>query len=227
MRRFAVRAVAIDLDGTLLDTAPDLHAAVVAMLDDLGRPPATLEQVRSWVGKGAEVLVHRVLTGRMDGRAAPDQLGPAYAGFLAHYAETNGRTATPYPGVLEGLRALRDAGLALACVTNKPGAFTTVLLERCGLSAYFEAVVAGDTVARKKPDPQPLLHACALLGVAPGRTLAIGDSLNDAQAARAAGMPVLLVPYGYNEGQPAESVDADGIVSSLLDAAALIEPLPA
>jgi phosphoglycolate phosphatase len=227
MRRFAVAAVAIDLDGTLLDTAPDLHAAVDAMLDELGRAGASPDDVRAWVGKGAEVLVHRALTSRMDGHASPDDFARAYPMFLAHYGELNGRHVREYPGVRDGLQAMRAMGLKLACVTNKPGAFTGTLLERCGLDGFFEVVVAGDTVARKKPDPQPLLYACERLGVAPSRTLAIGDSLNDAQAARAAGMPVLIVPYGYNEGRDAETLDADGIVGSLLEAAALIEPLPA
>jgi len=224
-RRFAARAAIIDLDGTLLDTAADLAAAVNAMLLAMGRAALPVEQVASYVGKGVEVLVHRALTLSLDGRVPADSFAPAMRSFDAHYRRENGRHASVYPGVLEGLQAMRDAGLKLAVVTNKPIGFAAPLLADTGLAQYFDLVVGGDTVARKKPDPMPMLHVCAQLGIAPEQVVAIGDSLNDALAARAAGMAVLAVPYGYNEGRDARSLDVDAIVDTLFEASRLIDPL--
>lgn len=224
-RRFAARAAIIDLDGTLLDTAADLAAAVNAMLLAMGRAALPVEQVASYVGKGVEVLVHRALTLSLDGRVPADSFAPAMQSFDAHYRRENGRHASVYPGVLEGLQAMRDAGLKLAVVTNKPIGFALPLLADTGLAQYFDLVVGGDTVARKKPDPMPMLHVCAQLGIAPEQVVAIGDSLNDALAARAAGMAVLAVPYGYNEGRDARSLDVDAIVDTLFEASHLIDPL--
>ncbi len=224
-RRFAARAAIIDLDGTLLDTAADLAAAVNAMLLAMGRAALPVEQVASYVGKGVEVLVHRALTLSLDGRVPAESFAPAMQSFDAHYRRENGRHASVYPGVLEGLQAMRDAGLKLAVVTNKPIGFAVPLLADTGLAQYFDLVVGGDTVARKKPDPMPMLHVCAQLGIAPEQVVAIGDSLNDALAARAAGMAVLAVPYGYNEGRDARSLDVDAIVDTLFEASRLIDPL--
>lgn len=222
-RRFAASGVIIDLDGTLLDTAADLAAAVNAMLADRGRAGLTVEQVARYVGKGAAVLVHRALTGALDGSAEPTVFEPAMQAFLVHYGRENGVHARAYPGVLEGLQAMRAKGLRLAVVTNKPAAFTEPLLEMTGIAGFFEAVVSGDTVARKKPDPLPMLHVCERFGLPPQRMVAIGDSMNDALAARAAGIAVMTVPYGYNEGQDVRALDVDAIVGSLLEAATLID----
>ena len=222
-RRFGAGGVIIDLDGTLLDTAADLAAAVNAVLAELGRPALAVEQVARCVGKGAEVLVHRALTGRADGRADAAQFEPAMRAFLSHYRRENGRSAHPYPGAREGLEAMRDKGLRLAVVTNKPAAFTVPLLAMTGVAGFFELVVSGDTVARKKPDPMPMRHVCDRFGLPPQRMVAIGDSMNDAIAARAAGIPVMVVPYGYNEGRAVRSLDVDGIVDTLLSAANLID----
>lgn len=216
------QAVLIDLDGTLLDTASDLAAAVNLMLAELGRPALSDQQVAAYVGKGSEVLVHRVLTGSASGRAEDAAHHRALTAFLRHYEHTNGVHARVYPGVHEGLGAMRAAGLRMACVTNKPQAFADPLLERQGLAQYFEFTQGGDALPYKKPDPRPLLHAAARLGVAPGRTVAIGDSLNDAAAARAAAMTVYLVPYGYNEGVEVRTLDVDAIVETLSDAASRI-----
>lgn len=222
-RRFAVSAVIVDLDGTLLDTVADLAAAVNAMLADLGRTPLPLARVRDFVGKGAEVLVHRALTDTLDGRADAATFAPAMAAFLRHYQRENGLHARCYPDVVEGLEAMRGAGLRLAVVTNKPHAFTVPLLHQQGLSGFFELVVSGDSLPRKKPDPMPMLHVCERFGVPPQRMLAIGDSVNDALAARAAGMCVMAVPYGYNEGLEVQSLDVDAIVATLLHAASLVD----
>lgn len=225
MQRLQAAAVILDLDGTLLDTIDDLAAAVNAMLVDSGQPVLPRERVSHYVGKGAQVLVHRALTDSFDGRADPARFAPAYQAFLAHYARENGRQARLYPGVREGLEAMRDKGMRLAIVTNKPSAFTAPLLARCGLAGFFDLVISGDTLARKKPDPLPMVHVCEAFGLPPAAVVAIGDSMNDAIAARAAGMPVLAVPYGYNEGVDVRALDVDAIVASLLEAAHLIEPL--
>ncbi len=216
---FDVDAVLIDLDGTLLDTVADLAAATNAMLADLGRAPLALATVTAYVGKGAAVLVHRALGGGLDARVDDARFEPAMAAFLRHYERENGLRATPYEGAMEGLETMRAKGLKLACVTNKPQRFAEPLLERCGMARYFEAVVGGDALERRKPDPLPMRHAAARLGAEPARCLAIGDSVNDALAARAAGMPVLAVPYGYNEGRDVRELDVDGIVASLAEAA--------
>ena len=218
-----VRAVAIDLDGTLLDTVLDLHVAANGMLRELGRPEVAIADIRAYVGRGIPNLVKRCLAGRLD--AADDEAQPpaeALAAFRRHYAESNGRAAKPYPGVLDGLAALRAAGLPLACITNKAEAFTGPLLERCGIADRFAVVVSGDSLPRHKPDPMQLVWAAGRLGVKPQDLLLIGDSVNDFLAARAAGCPVFLVPYGYNEGRDVRELDCDAIVPTLADAARLI-----
>jgi phosphoglycolate phosphatase len=219
----AVKGVTIDLDGTLLDTIPDLAAAANMMLTELGRRTLDIEVIRTFVGKGISRLVERTLAGHIDGEADADQMAHALPIFERHYVEVNGRHTTIYPGVKEGLERFQAQGLPLACVTNKSGRFTLPLLEQIGLAHYFRTVVAGDTLARKKPHPDPLLHACAALEIAPGDMLMIGDSLNDTQAARAAGCPVFCVTYGYNEGHDVHDLDTDAVVDSLVEAAELIE----
>jgi len=223
--RIRARAVVIDLDGTLLDTAADLAAAVNLMLVELGLPAVPESVVTTYVGRGAEVLVHRVLGGGLDARVDAATHARGHDAFMRHYLTTNGRHARAYSGVHEGLAAMRAKGLRLACVTNKPQAFADPLLERCGLRDAFELVLGGDALPTRKPDPAPMLHAARTLGAAPADVVAIGDSINDALAARAAGMAVLAVPYGYNEGRDVRSLDVDAIVGSLLDAASLIDPI--
>jgi phosphoglycolate phosphatase len=218
-----VKSVLIDLDGTLLDTIPDLAAAANLMLAELGRPPLDESMVRTFVGKGIPNLVGRVLAGSIEGGADPQACAQALPVYERCYESVNGAHTVVYPGVLEGLEKLRAQGLALACVTNKSGRFTLPLLEQTGLRHYFEEVVAGDALPRKKPEPDQLLHACAKLGISPNDMLMIGDSINDAQAARAAGCPVFCVTYGYNEGHDVRLLDVDAIVDSLLEAASLIE----
>jgi phosphoglycolate phosphatase len=217
-----VCAVTIDLDGTLLDTIPDLAIATNMMLEALERPPLELEQVRAYVGKGIPRLVERALARDLEGIADPELMRQALPVFERCYAEVNGRYTTVYPGVDEGLAEFAREGFPLACVTNKAGAFAGPLLEMTGYAAHFRVLVAGDTLARKKPHPEPLLYACRALGVPPGDMLMIGDSLNDTQAARAAGCPVFCVTYGYNEGRDVGTLDADAVVDSLLQAARLI-----
>jgi len=210
--------VLFDLDGTLLDTIPDLAGAANAMRQDLGMPPIAQDILATYVGKGMEQLVIRSL--EHEGTPASDELiTRGLARYLEHYRRLSGRYSRPYPGVVAGLQAFHATGLKLAVVTNKSEEFTPSLLQRNGLASFFEAVVCGDTCERKKPDPMPLFHACDLLGIRPEQALFIGDSINDALAAQAAGIPMLALPYGYNEGQPVQSLPVDAIVGSLTEAA--------
>lgn len=215
----------IDLDGTLLDTVPDLAIAANRMLAALGRAPLDDALIRAFVGKGLSRLVERTLAGKLEGDVDAELLARALPVFEHCYAEINGRHTTIYPGVMEGLDALRRMDLPLACITNKAERFTRPLLDSTGLAPYFAQLVAGDTLPRKKPDPAPLLHACERFGIAPRDMVMIGDSVNDAQAARAAGCPVFCVTYGYNEGRAVRTLDIDAIVGSLLEAAQLIRKL--
>ncbi|RYF84014.1 MAG: phosphoglycolate phosphatase [Comamonadaceae bacterium] len=207
-------AAIIDLDGTMVDTLGDFVAALGGMLDDLGLPRVQAATVSAMVGKGSEHLIRSVLA--HVGQALDEPLyARAWDRYQHHYLAINGQHANVYAGVIEGLDALRARGLRLACLTNKPRDFARPLLAAKGLQGYFEHVFGGDDFARKKPDPLPLLKTCEALGTGPARTLMIGDSSNDARAARAAGCPVVLVSYGYNHGEPVHGVDADGFVDAL------------
>jgi phosphoglycolate phosphatase len=219
MRLARPRAVLFDLDGTLLDSAPDLAAAANAMLGELGLPGRDPAVIATYIGKGIPRLVERTLAGSLDATADPAALARALPIYERHYAAESGRRSVPFPGVVEGLHALRAAGVPLACITNKAERLTVDLLRRTALDGFFDVLMCGDTVARKKPDPEPVLAACGRLGVAPADALMIGDSANDVQAARAAGCPVWCVPYGYNEGRPVESLDCDALVPDLAEAA--------
>jgi phosphoglycolate phosphatase len=206
----------------MLDTVPDFEAALNGMRADLGLGPITQETIKPLVGKGSEKLVRDALLLDWDAARVDAAFDEALAGYQRHYLAINGERSTLYDGVIEGLQAMRDAGLRLVCVTNKPIAFTLPLLEQKGLAPYFERVFGGDSFAKKKPDPMPMLGACAALDLPPSSVVAIGDSSNDAESARAAGCYVLTVPYGYNHGRPIQEINSDGIVSSLLEAATLI-----
>ena len=218
----AIRAAIIDLDGTMLHTVPDFELALNGMRADFGLAPITQAIIEPMVGKGSEKLIRDVLALDFDTARIDAVFADAMAAYQRHYLAINGDRATLYPDVIEGLRALKALGLRLACVTNKPIAFTLPLLEKKGLAPWFELVYGGDSLPRKKPDPLPLLQVCRDFDLAPSSVVAIGDSSNDAEAARAAGCFVLSVPYGYNHGKPVQSINSDGIVDSLLQAANLI-----
>lgn len=208
------RAAIIDLDGTLVDTLGDFCAALDRMLAHLGHATVDRAVVATFIGKGSEHLIRRTLA---HVGAGEERFADAWTHYQSAYADVNGRHSALYPGAPEGVAALRDAGLRLACLTNKPTAFARELLRQKGLEDAFEQVFGGDAFESKKPDPLPVRRTCAALATDPAATVMIGDSANDAAAARGAGCPVLLVTYGYNHGEPVRTVDADGFVGSLAD----------
>ncbi len=222
-----LQAVVFDLDGTLIDTVGDFVLALNHMLQKLPLPAGTPTEVdrltvERLIGKGSEHLIRSLLEHvltpsghRLSDEAFQALQGPAWAHYQAHYLHINGQQAVVYPGVVACLEGLAARGVPMACLTNKPNAFAKPLLRAKGLDRFFPVVFGGDSFERKKPDPLPLLKTCEALGTEPARTLMVGDSSNDAQAARAAGCPVWLVTYGYNHGQPVRSVDADGFTDSL------------
>ena len=221
--RFSACAVLIDLDGTLVDSLPDIACAANVMREELGLAPLPGQRIATYVGKGVDVLVHRALTETMEDRAPSDAFERGKASFNRHYARVNGNESRVYPGVQQALENLRGKAIPLACVTNKPRSFTLQLLERTDLKASFAAIVSGDDTQQKKPHGEPMLHACRLLGVAAADATVIGDSDNDVLSARAAGCRVIVVETGYNEGKSLADLNADAIVPTLLHAARLIE----
>ncbi|MDY6840471.1 MAG: phosphoglycolate phosphatase [Pseudomonadota bacterium] len=210
-----------DLDGTLVDSAPDLAAAVDQMLEHLGRSPAGIDRVRHWVGNGAGVLVRRALAGQVDWQPAHPKddalFKDALAIFYHAYGTINGRHSVVYAGVEVCLAHLKNQGCRLGVVTNKPEQFVAPLLERMGLDRWFDLNVGGDTLPVKKPDPGPLLHAMETLGGTRGTTVMVGDSAADINAALAAGIPCVAVRYGYNYGPSVDSLGADAVVDSLAE----------
>ena len=217
-----IKAVVIDLDGTLLNTAPDLAHAAELMMADLGLPCPSVDTISTYIGNGVSRLVKRELTGEMEAEPEAALFARAITAYQQHYGEHVSLHSRPYPGVVAGLDAFKAMGLRLACITNKAEQFTHPLLKDTGLFDYFELILSGDTLPRRKPDPLPLLHACEQFGIRPSELLLIGDSLNDTQAARAAGCPVFCVPYGYNRGRPISELDLDAVTPTLLDASKLV-----
>lgn len=209
-----IRAIGFDLDGTLLDTASDIAQAANNMRAAFGFAPLPFEVIRGYIGKGIPNLVAKVLRDAV-GEVGQTALKVAVANFEKQYQACFMETSKPFPGVFEGLNALRAKGFAFACVTNKAAQFTEPLLARHGFTEYFSVVVCGDTLAQKKPHPLPIQHAAKSLEVKVAELLVIGDSTNDAQAARAAGAPVFIVPYGYNEGQELRGLDCDAFIDDL------------
>ena len=205
-------AAIVDLDGTMIDTIGDFAVALNRVLADLKQPPVARAFIEHTVGKGSEHLIRQTLA---EVGADPMLYAPAWTLYQQHYGAVNGDHSSVYPGVLEGLQCLSARGWKLACLTNKPTEFAVSLLRKKGLDDFFSHVFGGDAFERKKPDPLPLLRTCEALGSAPVHTLMVGDSSNDARAARAAGCPVVLVSYGYNHGEPVAAVDTDGVVDRL------------
>jgi len=206
--------ILFDLDGTLIDSAPDLAAAVNDMLEKLGRERFDEETIRHWVGNGARILVQRALSGsrEIDGNLHEDLLDEALGIFFESYGNALCESTVLYPGVLPTLRRLRNAGFMMAVVTNKPSPFVHPILDTLGVSHLFDLTLGGEDLPRKKPDPLPLLHACERLETTVDRTLMVGDSRNDILASRAAGMESVGVRYGYNYGEPIEQYGPDAVV---------------
>jgi phosphoglycolate phosphatase len=222
LKKFSVEAAAIDLDGTLLDTLPDIADAARRMLRGLGRPPPEDGTVRACIGDGIPRLVKRLLTGEREGEPEPAVFARALVLFERHYRDTFLQRPVPFAGVVDGLAQLRAAGLKLACVTNKSEAFALPLLAAARIAERFDLVVSGDSLPARKPDPLPLRHVARRFEVDPARLLVIGDSDNDTRAARAAGCPVVCVPYGYRGAGEVRDLDCDAIVPDLLHVRALI-----
>lgn len=207
-----LHAAIIDLDGTMVDTLGDFVVVLNRVLDELALTPIERGFVEHTIGKGSEHLIRSTL---QQVGADAGLYAQAWDLYQQHYAEVNGAHSDVFPGVVEGLTALKARGMKLACLTNKPTAFALALLRLKGLDAFFSSVFGGDAFERRKPDPLPLIKTCEALGTAPAQTLMVGDSSNDARAARAAGCPVVLVSYGYNHGEPVGAVDADGVIDRL------------
>ena len=216
----SIRAVILDLDGTLVDTAGEIAAALNRALEELGLASLEQKPVEALIGRGVRSLVERALQ-QVEGGALMD-VDRATERFEAHYAQTVGTDARLFPGVMPGLRRLAEAGIAMSVVTNKPRVFTELLLQRVEVAQYFAGVVAGDDGIRRKPHGDMLLAACVKMGSEPMHSLMLGDSDNDVLAARAAGCPVWCVPYGYNEGRGPEALACDRLVATIDEAAALL-----
>ena len=223
LRGMQVEACMVDLDGTLVDTMGDFDAVVALMLKDLGLPALDRVHLEGMVGKGSEHLIQSVLQRQKplkDPKAAPPseaELKQAWHIYQAHYQRVNGQASAVFPGVMAGLQGLAAMGLPMACLTNKPRDLAQKLLQQKGLSEFFQVVFGGDSFEKKKPDPLPLLKTCEFLGYLPNQVLMIGDSTNDAQAAHAAGCPVVLLSHGYNHGQPIREVPANHHLDSLAE----------
>jgi phosphoglycolate phosphatase len=216
------RTVLFDLDGTLVDSAPDLTTAVDRMLRDLGRAPVGEEAVRHWIGNGARRLVMRALTGQRDGDPGDAATDAALARFFDHYDDSLTDASVPYPGAMEALRALSGAGVRLGVVTNKPARFTDRLLDALDMLPFFGVTVSGDTLPVKKPDPAPLRLAADRLGVPLETCVMVGDSMADLRAARNAGIPMVCVPYGYRDGDAIFEAGPEAVVQRLDELPALL-----
>ncbi len=219
MQRFPIQPgmVLIDVDGTLVDSVPDLTFCVDTMMGRLGRPPHGEAAVRNWVGNGVERLVRRALTGTLDGEPSDADYDLAYPIFLDLYAENTSKRSLLYPGVRDGIDLLKGRGYRLGCVTNKAARFTEPLLQDLGVSEAFELIISGDTLPEKKPSPVPLLHAAEYFGVAPEQALMIGDSVSDVKAARAAGFSIICMSYGYNHGRDIREAEPDAVIDSMIE----------
>jgi phosphoglycolate phosphatase len=218
-----IRAIAIDLDGTLLDTIPDLCNAVNLVLADLSLSPLPVELVKTFVGKGLGEHMRKSLRAAMGREADDAEKAHAMDLYRAHYAAHIADHTTIYPGVVEGLDAFKSCGLPMSVVTNKWTSNTETLLAHFKLSAYFDHIVCGDTLTSNKPDPGMMFYSAGRFGVHPREMLMIGDSGNDSRSAQAAGSPVVLMTYGYSEGENLADLRANAIVSTFTAIPALLD----
>ncbi|MDP1596109.1 MAG: phosphoglycolate phosphatase [Methylotenera sp.] len=221
MRGFTIKAVLLDLDGTLVHTAPEISRAANSMLAKMNLPTLTAVQITTYIGDGATTLIKRCLTGRIDGAPEPALLATAQALFFEYYAQIV-TESQPYPNALAGLISIKNAGLRTACVTNKPSSFTLPLLQKYDLLRYFDLIVSGDTLPRKKPEPDQILYVCEQFGVLVQDVAMVGDSKTDISAARSAGCRMFAVPYGYNQGQRIEVTEVDALIDNIGDVLDLV-----
>ncbi len=217
-----IRVVILDLDGTMIDSVPDLDVALNGMLEELTLPPVDVSSIRMFVGRGTQNLVRSTLSVHLESDETEKTMDIAMTLFYKHYRIVNGEHSAVFPGVREGLEQMKKKKLHIACVTNKPSIFTEPLLAKNGLYPYFSLIYCSDTFLVKKPDPFPMQMACRKFGCRPDQAVAIGDSINDAQAAKAAGCSLFMVPYGYNYGKPVEEMNPDAVVFSLHEASGLV-----
>jgi len=215
--------VLIAVDGTLVDSVPDLAFCVNALMRKLDMPERSEADVRNWVGNGVPRLVERALTNDLNGTPESDAYDKAYPIFLDLYAENTSKRSELYPGVTEGLDFLQAAGYRIGCVTNKAEQFTHPLLKDLGISDRFEIIVSGDTLPKKKPDPMPLLHAAKALQAEPEKSLMLGDSISDVKASRAAGFGIICMSYGYNHGEDIRDYNPDAVIDSMAELPQLLD----
>ncbi|MES9880818.1 MAG: phosphoglycolate phosphatase [Sedimenticola sp.] len=216
------KLILIDLDGTLVDSVPDLAFSLNQMMEQLGRPTYNESHVRNWVGNGVEKLVKRALTDDLDAEPGSEDFDHGYPLFMDSYEKHNGERSALYPGVRQGIDQLKAEGYTLGCVTNKAAQFTIPLLKALGIHDDFSIVISGDTLPKKKPDPMPLLHAANELNATPKESMMVGDSMHDVAAARAAGFQAVSVPYGYNHGIDIREAKPDAVIESLAELPGLI-----
>lgn len=209
------RMILVDLDGTLVDTAPDLAYSVDLMMQHLGLPARGETAVREWIGNGVPRLIRRALVGAYEGEPDEELYNKAYPVFQELYEKNVCVHSRLYPGARQGLEYLKLAGYRLGCVTNKPARYTEPLLKALGVDHYFELIVSGDTLAKKKPDPAPLIYAADQLSTPRQLSLIVGDSINDVEAGRSAGFQVVCVNYGYNHGKDIREAHPDAVIDSL------------
>jgi phosphoglycolate phosphatase len=215
--QFNVKAVMIDLDGTLIHTAPEIARAANHMLAALGRPLLPVGHIQGYIGEGAITLIKRCLTGHLMAEPDADLLAKAQSLFFDAYAQVV-TESKPYPKVTEALQALKDAGMQLACITNKPAVFSEPLLKKSDLAQYFDLVVSGDTLQKKKPAPDQIFYICGKFDISVQEAVLVGDSKIDIEAARNAGCYIFTVPYGYNQGYSIEIDAVDALIDHLGDA---------
>ena len=218
----APQLVLIDVDGTLVDSVPDLAFCIDQTMLQLGLPERGEDAVRLWVGNGVERLVQRALLNSLDGEADEVQFEQALSIFWVLYQDNICVRSRLYEGVMDGLEYLKLKDYRLGCVTNKPRSFTMPLLTELGIAEFFEVFVCGDDTERKKPDPMPLLFAIEKLQIEPQHALMLGDSKSDVQAARAAGLQIVCMSYGYNHGEDIRRNDPDAVIDSMFELKDLI-----
>jgi len=215
MKTFQPKLIMIDVDGTLVDSVPDLAYCIDEMMQELGLQKWGEAKVRHWVGNGVPKLVERALTGELGGRPIKEVFDKAYPIFLDLYRDNTAEKSYLYDGVREGLDYLKSQGYQLGCVTNKSEQFTHPLLKVLGIFNDFKIIISGDTLAKRKPDPMPLLYCADLFNLKPEECLMLGDSVSDVKAARAAGFAIICMSYGYNHGNDIADESPDLVIDSM------------